>query len=255
MGRYVLPCYFIVIVGYLVVPLALVFPISLSDTNYLAFPPKGLTLRWYVAFFSSPAWRSALQTSLLLAVLTAIIATTLGTLAALAITRVSRSLGGAITGFFLAPQIVPVVIIALGGFLFLNAAGLYGSLAGVLLMHIVLALPFVVVIMTAGLRQAGDSLTRAARILGATPMRALVYVTLPAVTPSLIAGAVFAFFISFDELVVTLFVSGSHVTLPIRIWADVRQELTPVIAAAASILTLMTVLLAAPAELYRRRSA
>lgn len=251
-GRYALPLYFGLIVLYQVVPLLLVFPMSLSDTSYLVFPPKGLTWRWYKEFFSNPAWLAAMQTSLALGLITSLFSTVFGTLAALAITRASKLASGSLSAYFLAPQIVPVVIIALGSFLFLNSVGLYGTFVGILLMHMVLALPFVILTMTAGLRQIGESQALAARVLGATPVKAFVFVTLPSILPSLLTSAVLAFFISFDELVVTLFISGSHVTLPMRIWADVRQELTPIIAAAASILTIATIIIALPAEIYRR---
>ncbi len=251
---YVLPAYVALVIAFLVVPLLLVFPISISNTTFLVFPPRGFTWRWYVEFFSGSVWLSAMRTSLLLGLSTAAIATTIGTLAALATVRLSKTSAHILSAIFLAPQIVPAVIIALGGFLFLNSVGLYGTFVGILLMHVVLALPLVIITMTAGFRRAGHKLTLAARVLGASPLKAFLHVTLPLAMPSLITAAIFAFFISFDELVVTLFVSGSHVTLPMRIWADVRQELTPVVAAAASILTVLTLFVGVPVELYRRRA-
>ena len=254
LGAYVLPAYFVLVLTYLVAPLLVVFPISISNTTFLVFPPRGFTWRWYEEFMSSPAWLAALRTSLLLGLSSAVIATVIGTLASLGIVRLPKPSASALTGVFLAPQITPVILVALGGFLFLNSVGLYGTFAGILLMHVVLALPFVIMTMTAGLRQVGFGINRVARVLGANPVQAFVHVTLPAILPSLVTATIFAFFISFDEVVVTLFISGSYVTLPIRIWGDVRQELTPIIAAAASILTLLTLLVAVPAELYRRQT-
>ncbi len=252
-GRNLLPIYFVAVVGYLVVPLLIVVPLSFSDTTYLVFPPKGFSSRWYVEIFSNPAWFRAFQQSLLLGVLTAVLATTLGTLAALALARLERGAAFMLSAFFLVPQIVPAVITALGAFLFLNAIGIYGTFSGLLIMHVMMALPLVIVAMSAALRQLGTSLTLAARIMGATPLKAFMHVTFPAVAPSIATSAVFAFFISFDELVVTLFISGSHVTMPVRIWADVKQELTPVVPAAATLLTVIVLALAIPVELYRQR--
>ena len=252
-GRSLLPVYFVVVVGYLVVPLLIVIPLSFSDTTYLVFPPKGFSTRWYEEIFNNPAWLQAFEQSLLLGVLTAVLATTLGTLAAMAIARVDRGAAFMLGCVFLIPQIVPAVITALGAFLFLNAVGLYGSFVGILIMHVMIALPLVIVMMTAALRQLGDSLNLAARIMGATPLKAFIHVTFPAVAPSIATAAVFAFFISFDELVMTLFISGSYVTMPVRIWADVKQELTPVVPAAATLLTVIVAVLAIPVELYRQR--
>ncbi|GAU86780.1 ABC transporter permease [Bosea sp. BIWAKO-01] len=253
-GRTLLPLYFLLILAYLVVPLLIVVPLSFSDTTYLVFPPRGFSWRWYAEIFSNPAWLRAFQKSLLLGVLTAIFATALGTLAAMAIVRLQRGAAFVVSTMFLVPQIVPAVITALGAFLLLNASGLYGTFAGLLIMHVMMALPLVIITMTAALRQLGEGLNLAARVLGATPAKAFAYVTFPAVAPSIAVGAVFAFFISFDELVVTLFISGSHATMPVRIWADVKQELTPVVPAAATLLTVIVAVLAIPIEIYRQRT-
>ena len=253
-GRTLLPLYFVLVIAYLVVPLLIVVPLSFSDTTYLVFPPKGFSWRWYVEIFSNPAWLRAFEKSLILGVLTAAFATSLGTLAAMAIARLSRKASFTMGAAFLVPQIVPAVITALGAFLMLNALGLLGTFVGLVIMHVMMALPLVVVTMTAALRQLGEGLNLAARVLGATPFKAFVFVTFPAVAPSLAISAIFAFFISFDELIVTLFISGTHVTMPVRIWADVKQELTPVVPAAATLLTVIVAALALPIEIYRQRA-
>jgi ABC-type spermidine/putrescine transport system permease subunit II len=254
-GHTVLPAYFVLMIAYLVVPLLIVFPLSFSDTTYLAFPPKGFTWRWFAEIFQNPAWLQAFYTSLLLGILTAIIATALGTLAALAIVRLPHKTSHVVGMAFLIPQIVPAVIIALGAFLFLNSVGMLGRFSGLLTMHVMMALPLVVVTMTAALRQIGPGHMRAAQVLGATPSKAFVYVMLPAITPSLAVSIVFAFLVSFDELVVTLFISGSMPTMPVRIWADVRQELTPLVPAAVTLLTAIVAGIAIPIEIYRHYAA
>ena len=253
-GRSVLPAYFILVLAYLIVPLLMVFPLSFSDTTYLVFPPKGFTWRWYGEIFNNPAWLDALYRSLILGILTAIIATGLGTLAAMGIVRLPTRTGHILGMAFLVPQIVPAVIIALGAFLFLNTTRLLGTFAGLLIMHVMMALPLVVVTMTAALRQIGQGHMLAARVLGATPLKAFVHVLLPAITPSLAVSIVFAFLVSFDELVVTLFISGANPTMPVRIWADVRQELTPLVPAAVTLLTAIVAAIAIPIEIYRHRA-
>jgi ABC-type spermidine/putrescine transport system permease subunit II len=254
-GRSVLPVYFVLMIAYLVVPLLIVFPLSFSDTTYLVFPPKGFTWRWYTEIFENRAWLEAFYRSLILGVLTAAFATTLGTLAAMAIVRLPTRTGFVVGMAFLVPQIVPAVIIALGAFLFLNSIGLLGTFPGLLIMHVMMALPLVVVNMSAALRQIGQAHVLAARVLGATPLKAFGYVMLPAIAPSLAVSIMFAFLVSFDELVVTLFISGSHPTMPVRIWADVRQELTPLVPAAVTLLTVIVAAIAAPIEIYRHRAA
>jgi len=254
-GRGLLPAYFVLVLAYLVVPLLMVFPLSFSDTTYLVFPPKGFTWRWYGEIFSNPAWLEAFYRSLMLGVFTAIIATSLGTLAAMAIVRLPSRTGNVLAMAFLVPQIVPAVIIALGAFLFLNSTRLLGTFVGLLIMHVMMAMPLVVVTMTAALRQIGQGHMLAARVLGATPLKAFTYVMLPAIAPSLAVSVVFAFLVSFDELVVTLFISGANPTMPVRIWADVRQELTPLVPAAVTLLTAIVAAIAIPIEIYRHGAA
>jgi putative spermidine/putrescine transport system permease protein len=116
-------------------------------------------------------------------------------------------------------------------------------------------MPLVVVNMSAALKQIGQAHMLAARILGATPLKAFGYVMLPAIAPSLAVSIMFAFLVSFDELVVTLFISGTHPTMPVRIWADVRQQLTPLVPAAVTLLTLVVAAIALPTEIYRNRAA
>lgn len=254
-GRRLLPAYFALMLAYLVVPLLIVFPLSFSDTTYLVFPPRGFTWRWYAEILQNPAWLDAFYRSLALGGLTAICTTVLGTLAASAIARLPTRSGHVLAGAFLVPQVVPAVIIALGAFLFLNAIGFLGTFSGLLVMHVMMAMPLVVMTMSAALKQMGQAQVKAARVLGATPLKAFRYVTLPTIAPSLAVSGVFAFLISFDELVVTLFISGNHPTMPVRIWADVRQQLTPVVPAAVTVLTVIALAVAIPIEAYRYRAS
>jgi ABC-type spermidine/putrescine transport system permease subunit II len=240
-GRaWMLPLYVGAVLLFLVLPVCLVIPMSVSETSYLKFPPTGFTLKWFAAFFASSAWIEATLRSVIIGAWVSLVATTLGTMTAFALrrsTRWDRLLGGAV----LAPQVVPVIIVALGIMLVFNRLHLYGSTVGIVLAHGMLALPFVVVNVASGLRQRGETLALAARVMGAGPFKAFWYVTLPSLRASIVTSAIFAFFVSFDELVVALFIMGRNETLPMRIWANVRDDLTPVVAAVATLLIVVTV--------------
>jgi ABC-type spermidine/putrescine transport system permease subunit II len=251
MGSTALPLYFAMVLIYLLLPMLLVIPMSISETRYLKFPPTGFTLQWYKAFFETPSWLEATGRSLLIAFGAMVLASVAGTFASLAITSF-KGPAKAMGHIFLGPQITPVIIVALGTLLIFSRLGLYGSIIGITLVHTALALPFVIMMVSAALRQTGTTLTRAARVLGARPHEAFWYVTLPTIRPAVISSAIFSFFISFDELVIALFVMGRNETLPMRIWADVRQDLTPVVAAVAALLIVATVMAVCVSELLRR---
>lgn len=254
-GRYLLPLYVTLILIYLLVPLLLVIPMSITETRHLKFPPTGFTLHWYREFFNSPGWTGATYRSLLIAALTALVSTTIGVAASLALALGTGPWGKRLKWLFLGPQMVPVIALALGTLLLFSRLGLYGSIVGIVVAHSVLAIPFVITAVISALQQRGDTLSRAARVMGANPWQAFFHVTLPLIRPAMLAAAVFAFFVSFDELIVSLFVMGANETLPMRIWADVRQGLTPVVAAVATLLILATAALVLPAEMWRRRQA
>ncbi|WP_250463700.1 ABC transporter permease subunit [Caballeronia sp. GAFFF2] len=235
-------------------PVCLVIPMSVSETSYLKFPPTGFTLKWFASFFESPAWISATMRSVTIGSWASLLATVLGTMTAYALrrsTRWDRLLGGA----FLSPQVVPVIIVALGVMLVFNRFHLYGSMTGIVMAHAMLALPFVVINVASALRQRGETLALAARVMGAGPLRAFWHVTLPSLRASIVTSAIFAFFVSFDELVVALFIMGRNETLPMRIWANVRDDLTPVVAAVATLLILVTVLAVLLSEWVLHRPA
>lgn len=253
-GRPLLIAHFAAVLGFLLIPVLMVIPMSFSETRYLKFPPTGFTFRWYTEFFSSTVWIASTGLSLGIALASSALATVLGTLAALAL-RGKSFTSRLMVGAFLGPQIVPVIILALGIMLLFSRLHLYGSFAGIVAAHALLALPFVVTNVVGALRQRGETITQAARVLGATPARAFWHVTLPSIKSSVISSAIFSFFVSFDELVVALFVMGRNETLPMRIWASVRDDLTPIIAAAATLLILATVAALVVTELLARGNA
>ncbi|MFL9925863.1 ABC transporter permease [Herbaspirillum lusitanum] len=224
---------------------------SFSETTYLKFPPTGFTVKWYAEFFDNEAWIAATMRSLIIAFSSALLATVLGTFAAIGL-RKNTQVDQLLRGAFLGPQVVPVIILALGTLLIFSRFHLYGSIPGIIMAHGLLALPFVISNVAGALRQRGDTLSLAARVMGASPLQALWFVTLPSLRPALISSYIFAFFVSFDELVVALFVMGRNETLPMRIWSNVRDDLTPVVAAVATLLIVATIVALLISEIFSR---
>lgn len=238
----------------LVAPTLVVVGMSFTSGGILAFPPKGFSLRWYANFLGSPDWVSGVSTSLQIALLVTILATLLGTMAAVGIVRGKVPFAGAVNAFLFSPMIVPVVVIALGMYLTYGRVHISGSVTGLVVAHTTLALPFVVINVVAGLRMVDWDLSLAARSLGASPLQAFIRVIAPLVVPSIAAGALFAFMTSWDELVIAIFLTSPVVkTLPVVMWEQVRSYVDPTIAAVATLLTLVTVVLFALVALLNRR--
>lgn len=238
-NRLPLAVYFGLVVLFLLIPLLVVVPISFVDSQFLQFPPEEFSLRWYRRFFTDPDFVSATQLSIIVGIGASSIATVIGTMASVVLTR-RRFFGrSAFIGTALSPMIVPVIIFALGAYFVLAKLDLLGSVMALILIHSMLALPFSIMIVSASLEQSDETLERAARVLGAGPFAAFFYVTLPSIRSAVFAAAVFGFFISFDDLVIALFVMGRDFTLPVRIWQDLRFEIDPTIAATASMLIFM----------------
>ena len=222
---------------FLVLPTLIVIPMSFSSADILTFPPHGFSTRWYANYFAASEWRAATINSLIVAVGTTVLATSLGTVAALGLLRVADRWRGTVTMIFMAPILVPAIVTAVATYYSFAHWGLSGSLAGMILSHTGLALPFVVVYVTAVLQRMDWRTVNAARSLGATPARAFWHVTLPAIMPGVMVGAFFAFLTSFDEVVVSLFLAGSRaVTLPVQMWNGIRFEINPTVAAVSVIL-------------------
>ncbi|MDN2567470.1 ABC transporter permease [Aquibium sp. A9E412] len=239
---------------FLVMPTLAVAPISFTETDFITFPPRGFTLRWYEEFFTRPAWIGSLGTSAIVAVLTAILATTLGTMIALGLGQLPRRVGGAVTFFFILPMVVPTIITAAALYTPFARSGLIASIPGLVLAHTVLALPFVIINVSAILQKLDHRVVDAARSLGATPAVAFRRVTLPILAPGIAAGAVFAFITSFDEVVVSLFIAGANATtLPVQMWSGIRFEISPIVAAASCLLLIVSCVLLTIFWLIQRR--
>ena len=240
---------------YLVFPILVVIPVSFSSGTYLGFPPPGFSLRWYENFLGRSDWLSAAWLSLWIGGAVMMLSTALGAPAAIALVR-SRFRGrNLLVGFIISPLIAPVIIVAIGIYFFYARLGMVGNPVALVVAHTCLAVPFVVINVSATLQDFDERLEHAAMNLGATPWGAFWQVTFPIIRPGILAGALFAFISSFDELVVALFVSGSTaVTLPRKMWDSIRFEIDPTIAAVSTILVVLASSVFISAELLRRRS-
>ena len=241
---------------FLILPTLIVVPMSFTSAEQLIFPPVGFSLRWYATYATSAAWRLATLNSFLTAVGATVLATFLGTLAALAIARGRMPWRGGLTTLFLFPMIVPSIVTAVAIYNTFARLGLTDTVAGMILAHTILGLPFVVINVLAILQKMDWRIVDAARSLGATPPRALVLVTIPAIMPGILAGALFAFVTSFDEVVVALFLSGtSAATLPVQMWNGIRFEINPTVAAVSVILIVFTSIMFALITTLKRGSS
>ncbi|MBV1788242.1 ABC transporter permease [Marinobacterium sp. D7] len=247
---------------FLIGPILIIIPLSFNAEPYftfthemLSFDPAGYSLRWYEDFLSNADWIAAIKNSFIVGIASTILATVLGTLAALGLSRPQMPFRGLIMSILISPMIVPLIISAAGMFFFYSSVNLAQTYLGVVLAHTALGIPFVVITVTATLSGFDHSLTRAASSLGASPSYSFFKVVLPLVTPGVISGALFAFITSFDEVVVVIFLSGvEQRTMPLQMWSGIREQISPTILAVATILVAMSVLLLTVLELLRRRN-
>ena len=247
---------------FLLAPILIMIPLSFNAQPFFTFTremltlnPDGWSLRWYEDLFSSSSWMRSIRNSFVIGIAATILATTLGTLAALGLSRSQMPFKGLIMGILISPMIVPLIISAAGMFFFFSSINIAQTFLGVILAHTALGVPFVVITVTATLVGFDHSLTRAAANLGASPTRTFFKITMPLILPGVISGALFAFITSFDEIVIVLFVAGvEQRTIPREMWSGIREQISPTILAVASILVLLSISLLTTIELLRRRS-
>jgi len=240
---------------FLIAPILAIMPLSFNSDMFFSYPMPGFSLRWYEDFFFNPRWQSALWLSAVLAVLTTILSTTLGTLAALGLARGNLPFRATIMAVLISPMIVPIIISALGMFFFYAKINLLGTLPGLVLAHTALATPFVVITVTATLSSFDRTLMRAGESLGASPSTVFFRVVMPLILPGMISGALFAFGTSFDEVIAVIFIAGPEQrTLPRQMFSGIREQISPTITAAATVLIIISTLMLVTVELLRRRS-
>jgi putative spermidine/putrescine transport system permease protein len=230
---------------FLVVPTLIIVPMGFSSSQILTFPPPGWSLQWYEKMVTDTQWTTGFFNSFQVATVTAIVSTILGTLAALGMVR-GRFPGKSVANaLILSPLIVPVIIIAIGMFSLYVRWKITGSLVGLVAAHSALAIPFVMINVSTGLRTMDRNLELAAQNLGAGPGRTFTRITFPILLPGVLTGALFAFLTSWDEVVVAIFLTTSKFrTLPVEMWEQVRQVVDPTVAAVAtSVLAVTTTVL------------
>jgi putative spermidine/putrescine transport system permease protein len=243
------------ILAFLFLPILVIVPLSFNADSFLMYPMSGFSLRWYEEFATSPAWRQALMNSLIVSPLATLLAMVLGTLASIGLVRAEFPGKALLTAVLISPMVVPVVVIGVAMYIFFAPLGLTGSYTGLVLAHAILGVPFVVTTVTATLQGFDFNLVRAASSLGANPITTFFRVTLPMVAPGIISGGLFAFATSFDEVVVTLFLaSPEQATLPRQMFAGIRENISPTIAAVATILIVLSTLMLMTLEWLRRRA-
>ena len=246
---------------FLLAPILIMIPLSFNAQPFftftremLALNPDGYSLRWYRDFLGSESWMRSIRNSFGIGVAATILSTTLGTLAALGLSRSEMPAKGLIMGILISPMIVPLIISAAGMFFFFSSINIAQTYLGVVLAHAALGTPFVVITVTATLVGFDQSLIRAAANLGASPTRTFFKITMPLILPGVVSGALFAFITSFDEIVVVLFVAGvEQRTIPREMWSGIREDISPTILAVATILVMISIALLTVVELLRRR--
>lgn len=247
---------------FLIIPILVIIPLSFNAQPYFTFTPEmltlnpeGFSLRWYHDMFENEEWLNAIRNSLYIGVFATLLATTLGTIAALGLSKSNMPARNFIMIIMLSPMIVPVIITAAGMYFFFTSIGLGQTFLGLILAHAVLGTPFVVITVTATLSGFDRSLMRASASMGASPTRTFFSVVVPLIAPGVISGALFAFITSFDEVVAVLFLSGADQrTVPRQMWSGIREQISPTILAVATLLIVLSVFLLIVLELIRRRN-
>ena len=271
-GYYTFLTYCGMVFFFLMAPMFIIIPLSFSSSPFfeftremMTFDPEGYSLKWYKQMLGictieattvcSNKWMLGTRNSFIIGILSTLLATGLGTVAALGLSRPHMPFKAAIMAILISPMIVPLIITAAGMFFFYSKLGLTHTYLGLILAHTALGTPFVVITVTATLTGFDTNLIRASQSLGGDTMTTFFKVIMPLILPGVISGALFAFITSFDEVVVVLFVgSVEQITIPRQMWAGLRQEISPVILCMATCLVALSIALLTTVEMLRRRS-
>lgn len=246
----------IAIYTFLVVPLLVVIPMAFGPTNSLTFPPTDYSLDLFRIFLSSPSWLGPLSESLKVALASMAMAILAGAPAGYWIARHEFMGKGLISGVIMSPLIVPHIVIALGLLLYFSYVRISGTTLSIVLGHVMVTLPFVIVMIVAGVNKLDRNLEFGAELMGAGPIRMFLTVVIPQLVPSLVAAAFLAFLMSFDEVVISWFLAGPNtVTLPIKMYNELQWELSPVIAAISAMLTAISLLVSIVAIASRKAAS
>lgn len=240
-ARILLGLFCLLVAVWLMAPTMVVVPMSFNEKKSLAFPPDGFSWQWYQNFFTNPEWSSSLASSFKVAVVTAVLATIIGTLAAFGLDRMKSHVSGVLRAILITPMVVPGVVLAVGIYAVYLDTHLVGTVTGFVLAHTMLAVPFVIIAVSASLEVFDKRLETAATSLGANRLTAFRTVTLPLIAPGILSGMLFAFVTSFDEIIVALFITSPYLkTLPVQIYSSITRDADPTVAAVGTILFLAT---------------
>ena len=271
-GYYSFMTYCGLVFFFLIAPIFIILPLSFSASPFFEFTkefmnlePEAWSLRWYrqmVGISSigdttvvTDKWMLGTRNSFFIGIVATLLATALGTVAALGLSRPHMPFKAVLMAILISPMIVPLIITAAGMFFFYARISLVYTFTGVILAHVALATPFVVITVTATLVGFDMNMVKAAQSLGAKPMRTFFKVIMPLILPGIISGALFAFITSFDEVVIVMFMASiDQLTIPKQMWAGIRQEISPVILCMATCLVILSIVLLTTVELLRRRS-
>ncbi|BCH55914.1 ABC transporter permease [Agrobacterium vitis] len=239
--------------AFLLLPILFIAALSFGSSQWLIFPPPAWTTKWYGQLFADPRWLDAAWTSFRIAVIVTILSVLIGLCASFGLVR-GRFMGrDALRALFMTPMILPVVVLAVALYAFFLRIGLNGTTLGFVIAHLVVALPFSILALTNALEGFDKSIEDAAVLCGASPLKARLLITLPCIGHGLFSAAVFSFLTSWDEVVLAIFMASPTLqTLPVKIWATLRQDLTPVIAAASTLLIVVTIALMLITALVRK---
>ena len=254
LGWWALRVFCVALLVFMVLPILVMVPLSFSSSSFLAYPMPGWSMQWYHNLLTSDDWARAAKNSFIVAPAATVLATVLGTLTAVGLSRANFPGKGILMAFIIAPMVVPIVVVGVACYLFFARIGLADTYTGLIMVHAALGAPFVVTTVLATLQGFNQNLVRASLSLGASPVSTFFRVTLPVIAPGVISGALFAFATSFDEVVVTLFIAGAEqTTLPRQMFTGIRENINPTIAAAATLLTIFTTGLMLALEWIRGR--
>jgi spermidine/putrescine transport system permease protein len=252
---HILTVYAIIYVAILYLPVLILPVFSFNDSQVLSFPLTGFTTKWYAQLGDQGALLESLGNSLNVALATAFFSTLLGTFVARAIVKYRYPFRRTSQVIVMVPLVMPEIIVAISLLILLLGLGFNPSLIAVTMAHVLMTIPFCVSIMTSAFGQFDDSLEEAAIDLGQTSWGALTKVTLPVVAPGLLSSALVSFTVSFDEFMLSFFLSGNSPTLPVYIWSQVRfPAKLPIVLALGSLMILASLILLVTAEYFRRRN-
>lgn len=261
-GYYALRVTAYLVLAFLILPILVIVPLSFNSEPFftftpgmLALDPDAYSLRWYQEIWTDQKWTLAIRNSFIIGISAAILATVLGTIAAVGLASPWMPFKRMITALLLSPMIVPLIIIAAGMFFFYTTFGLVGTFPGLIIAHAALGVPFVIITVTATLQGFDRSLFSAGLSLGASPLKVFWDVVIPLIRPGVISGGLFAFVTSFDEVVLVLFLAGPEQrTIPRQMFSGLREQINPTILAVATLLVALSIALLVTLEILRRRS-